>query len=100
MYLRNAWYVAAWSDEIAETLEQVTLLDDRICMFRDTGGKIVALEDACPHRKMPLTKGRRKGDTIECGYHGLTFNGTGTLHQGTGQGRDPVEREGACLSHA
>ncbi len=34
-------------------------------MFRDSAGNIVALENACPHRKLPLTKGRRKSDAVE-----------------------------------
>jgi phenylpropionate dioxygenase-like ring-hydroxylating dioxygenase large terminal subunit len=89
VFLRNAWYVAAWSDEVAEELQQVVLLNDRICMFRNSAGRIVALEDACPHRKLPLSKGRRKGDTIECGYHGLTFNGTGQCVRAPGKGGIP-----------
>ena len=58
-------------------------------MFRDSNGTIVALENACPHRKLPLTRGRRKGDTIECGYHGLTFNGTGQCVHAPGKGGIP-----------
>jgi phenylpropionate dioxygenase-like ring-hydroxylating dioxygenase large terminal subunit len=38
---------------------------------------VVALENACPHRKVPLSLGKRRGDLVECGYHGLTFNSTG-----------------------
>ncbi|MCB1429817.1 MAG: aromatic ring-hydroxylating dioxygenase subunit alpha [Nitratireductor sp.] len=89
MFLRNAWYVAAWSDEITQDLQQVILLDDRICMYRNSAGAIVALEDACPHRKLPLSKGRRKGDDVECGYHGLTFNLTGQCVRAPGKGGIP-----------
>ena len=89
MFLRNAWYVAAWGDEITEDLQEIILLEERVCMFRDSAGKIVALENACPHRKMPLTKGRRKGDAVECGYHGLTFNGMGQCIHAPGKGGIP-----------
>lgn len=89
MFLRNAWYVAAWGDEITNALQEVVLLEERVCMFRDSGGNIVALENACPHRKLPLTKGRRKGDAVECGYHGLTFNGTGQCIHAPGKGGIP-----------
>jgi vanillate O-demethylase monooxygenase subunit len=89
MFLRNAWYVAAWGDEITEELQEIVLLEERVCMFRDSKGAIVALENACPHRKLPLTKGRRKGDAVECGYHGLTFNGTGQCIHAPGQGGIP-----------
>lgn len=89
MFLKNAWYVAAWAEEITEELQQVILLNEKVCMFRDSRGVIVALEDACPHRKMPLSKGRRKGDAVECGYHGLTFNCAGQCIVAPGQGAIP-----------
>ena len=77
MYLRNSWYVAAWDHEVGAGLFPVRMLGEAIVLFRNTKGKVVALEDACPHRKLPLSMGRIKGDTVECGYHGLTFDSTG-----------------------
>jgi vanillate O-demethylase monooxygenase subunit len=38
---------------------------------------LAALEDACVHRKLPLSMGRVRGDLIECGYHGLRFDRSG-----------------------
>jgi phenylpropionate dioxygenase-like ring-hydroxylating dioxygenase large terminal subunit len=78
MFLRNAWYVAVWEEEVANALVSVELLDEKIVIFRKIDGSFAALEDSCPHRKIPLSMGRLKGDTVECGYHGLTFDGTGT----------------------
>lgn len=46
-------------------------------LYRRSNGDPAALEDACVHRKLPLSLGRIKGDTVECGYHGLTFNAAG-----------------------
>ncbi|MEM6372834.1 MAG: aromatic ring-hydroxylating dioxygenase subunit alpha [Pseudomonadota bacterium] len=89
MFLKNAWYVAAWSDEVTATLQQVILLNERICMFRTASGEVTALEDACPHRKLPLSKGRLKGETVECGYHGLTFGLNGQCVRAPGQGGIP-----------
>lgn len=77
MFLRNAWYVAAWDREITRALKPLTILDERIVFYRTTLGQVVALEDACPHRKLPLSMGRLQGDRIECGYHGLTFDAAG-----------------------
>jgi phenylpropionate dioxygenase-like ring-hydroxylating dioxygenase large terminal subunit len=77
MFLRNAWYVAAWADEVTEKLMPIEMLAERIVFYRASDGKCVALEDACPHRKLPLSMGRLINDTIVCGYHGLTFDGTG-----------------------
>ena len=78
MFLRNAWYVAAWGREIGRELTPVTILGDDIVMYRRGDRSLVALEDACPHRKLPLSMGRLMADSVECGYHGLTFDGTGT----------------------
>lgn len=78
MFLRNTWYVAARSDEIGETLKPMTILGEKIVFYRRADGAPVALEDACPHRKLPLSMGQRQGDLIVCGYHGLTFDCSGT----------------------
>ena len=77
MYLRNAWYVAALSGEIERELKPLRILGEDIVFYRTRTGKPVALEDACPHRKLPLSKGSLKEDEVECGYHGLTFNCAG-----------------------
>lgn len=78
MYLRNAWYVAGWSKDFGQNLKAETFLDQPIVFYRKSNGDPVALENNCPHRKLPLSKGRLRGDNVECGYHGLTFDGSGT----------------------
>ena len=91
MYLRNAWYVAGWSNDFTRDLREETLLGESIVFFRKENGQPVALENACPHRKLPLSKGRLKGDAIECGYHGLTFDCTGAcIAAPTQPGRIPA----------
>ena len=77
MFLRNAWYVAGWSKEFGRDLRAERLLGERIVFYRKRDGEAVALEDACPHRKLPLSKGSLKDDAVECGYHGLTFDCSG-----------------------
>ena len=76
-YIRNSWYVAGLSEDFDRTLSAVTMLEDEIVIFRDTRGKAIALEDACPHRKLPLSRGTIEGDNVVCGYHGLTFDCSG-----------------------
>ena len=58
-YLRNAWYVAAWSNEVqpGRTLAR-TLLDEPVVIYRDAEGRAAALVDRCPHRFAPLSMGR------------------------------------------
>jgi phenylpropionate dioxygenase-like ring-hydroxylating dioxygenase large terminal subunit len=76
-YLRNAWYVAAFGDELAEAPIRRVLFDMPIVMFRGESGAISALLDRCPHRFVPLSRGKVVGDHLECGYHGLRFDRSG-----------------------
>ena len=54
-----------------------TVCNQKIVLFRRTDGTVAALEDACWHRLLPLSKGRLHDDEVTCGYHGLVFNGDG-----------------------
>lgn len=76
-YLRNCWYVAGRSEDFGRELSPVRMLEDKIVIYRDTKGMAIALEDACPHRKLPLSRGTVEGDNVVCGYHGLTFGCSG-----------------------
>jgi phenylpropionate dioxygenase-like ring-hydroxylating dioxygenase large terminal subunit len=77
MFLRNCWYVAGWSRDFGHALKAQMLLSENIVFYRKANGTPVALEDACPHRKLPLSMGQLEGDSVVCGYHGLTFDCTG-----------------------
>ena len=76
-YIRNAWYAVVWADRVGRELTRHTVLGEPIVMYRLESGGIAALQDACPHRQAPLSLGKLKGDTIECGYHGMTFDRLG-----------------------
>ena len=73
MFVKNAWYIAAMSDEIGRSLLQRWILDEPVVMYRTEDGGPVALRDVCPHRSMPLSMGELLGDQLRCGYHGLVF---------------------------
>ncbi len=73
-FVRNCWYVAGRSADFTAELNAVRLLAEDIVIFRGESGEPIALEDACPHRKLPLSKGSISGSTVVCGYHGLAFN--------------------------
>lgn len=77
MFVQNQWYVAAWSREVGRDLLARTICGEPIVMFRREDGSAVALQDRCWHRLAPLSKGRLIGDVVECGYHGLVFDGDG-----------------------
>ena len=88
-FLRNTWYVAAWSGEVGRACLARKILGEPVVLYRTTAGQPVALLDRCPHRLLPLSKGTLQNDTIECGYHGLTFDSTGKCVRAPGQDRVP-----------
>jgi phenylpropionate dioxygenase-like ring-hydroxylating dioxygenase large terminal subunit len=88
MWLRNCWYVIAWGHEVppadSPDLFHRLVLGEPILVYRTAGGDIVALEDRCCHRHAPLSKGRREGDCVRCGYHGLKFDARGACVEAPG----------------
>ena len=89
-FLRNCWQVAAFSDELAEPLLPRRICGEEILFYRASTGAVVAMRDMCPHRLVPLSLGKRRGDAIECGYHGLCFGADGACVQIPGQAQIPA----------
>ena len=77
MYLKNAWYVAAWARELGDALLTRTICELPILFYRKANGDPVAIGNLCPHRFAPLDMGKKLGDTVQCGYHGMVFGETG-----------------------
>ena len=84
MLLQNYWYAVAWDHEITRAPFGRIVCGEPIMLYRQTSGALLAFEDCCPHRLLPLFKGFLEGDTLVCKYHGLKFNPRGeciTLRQ-------------------
>lgn len=93
MLIKNAWYVAAHSDEleVGGVLGR-TIAGERIVFCRRDDGTIFALEDQCPHRRAPLSMGELvEGANLRCPYHGITFDGKGTCIHVPGQASFPTD---------
>ncbi|MGE0666620.1 MAG: Rieske 2Fe-2S domain-containing protein [Sphingomonadales bacterium] len=90
-FVRNAWYVAALSDEVGVGLLERRILGEPVLLYRTAAGEAVALSATCPHRRMPLGLGRRVGDGVQCAYHGFTFDQHGDCIRVPTQAR-PVDR--------
>ena len=90
MFVKNAWYVAAWSKDVGRELLGRILLNEYVVLYRTEDGAPVALENRCPHRNLPLSEGRLIGDEIECGYHGLVFNCDGNCTHVPGSDEQPA----------
>ncbi|KRA83700.1 aromatic ring-hydroxylating dioxygenase subunit alpha [Altererythrobacter sp. Root672] len=89
-YVRNAWYVAAWSEEIADRKPfAITILEEPVVIYRGESGRLAALEDRCVHRLAPLSLGRCEGDRLRCMYHGLLYAPEGKVVEIPGQQQIP-----------
>lgn len=73
--LTGFWYRALPSDRVPRRhLRKGTLLEIPMVIGRDAEGGVFALQDACPHRGMPLSCGWFDGRQVECSYHGWKFD--------------------------
>ena len=74
----NAWYAVAWSHEVTtRSVLGRTVCDQKLALWRKPDLGIAAVEDACWHRRLPLSMGHVEGESVVCRYHGLAFDGTG-----------------------
>jgi phenylpropionate dioxygenase-like ring-hydroxylating dioxygenase large terminal subunit len=85
MFIREAWYTAAWSYEITEKPLARRLLGEPVVLYRDKTGRVGALLDACCHRGAPLSMGQVVDLGLQCGYHGLVFDRGGVCRAIPGQ---------------
>lgn len=75
MFLKNAWYGAGWSGDLAPgQLVQHFIIGEPVVLARLQDGTLVALEDRCAHRAAALSYGRVEGDSLRCMYHGVRFD--------------------------
>ena len=83
------WYPLAWSHEVKRgKTHGVTFAGEPIVLARTESGKAFALEDRCAHRQVPLHQGVVDGESIRCGYHGWTYDCSGTCIDVPYLGRD------------
>ena len=76
-YPRRQWWMAAWSNEVQRSVLGRTILGEKVVLYRTESGEAVCPSGICPHRMYPLEKGRLVGDSLQCGYHGITFDASG-----------------------
>ena len=85
-FIRNAWYMAAWADQIGDKPFARTVCGEPIVFYRDRASRsIAALQDRCCHRGAPLSLGEVTDQGLCCGYHGLVFDNCGTCIHAPGQ---------------
>ena len=67
MLLRDAWYIAAWADEIGGQPLARRICNEPVVLFRDGTGRAAALADRCCHRGAPLHMGAVVEEGLQCG---------------------------------
>lgn len=80
--MRQHWMPACMIEEVAEpdgAPLRVRLLGEKIVVFRDTEGRVGALDELCPHRRASLVFGRNEECGLRCLYHGWKFDVNGNI---------------------
>ena len=73
----DCWWVAATTDEVTAALLPRRLLGTSVLLYRRRSGDVVALEDRCAHRQLPLSLGSLADDDVVCRYHGFRYGPDG-----------------------
>jgi nitrite reductase/ring-hydroxylating ferredoxin subunit len=68
------WLRVGPSDELGPALVRRTLLGRHVGFFRDSGGRLHAIEVACRHQNGDLTLGERCGTLVTCPRHGWVYD--------------------------
>ena len=79
--LARAWHLVGQARQLRRQPRPFQLLGTPLVLFRTRAGQTGALLDRCPHRNVPLSKGRVAGDCLACPYHGWQFDTRGVCRQ-------------------
>ena len=81
-WLTDSWYLAVLSRDLAPGRQiRRIILGEPVLLGRTQAGTPFALRDVCPHRLVPLSRGKQMetdGETtVQCPYHGWRFGTDG-----------------------
>jgi phenylpropionate dioxygenase-like ring-hydroxylating dioxygenase large terminal subunit len=78
--LPGQWYVIAKSSQIQPGAAfAAQALGQKLVLWRTAEGVLHCVEDYCPHRGAPLSRGQVRGENIGCAYHGVQVDGDGVV---------------------
>ncbi len=91
--LRHYWMPAALNEELIgkRPVVPVTLMGERLVLFRDQGGRLGLIGRHCPHRGTDLCYGRLEDNGLRCPFHGWHFDATGRCLE------QPAEPDGSRM---
>src|SRR5207237_5970855 len=94
-----AWFLAARGDGLPRGAPLARAVNGvPVVLYRDSTGRVAALEDRCPHKNVALSLGRVRRDTLQCWYHGWRFNRIGVVVDVPCH--SPTEKVPACAVRA
>lgn len=75
MAVSPLWHPVAAAQMLrgGQNIVAALLAGQPLALWRSGSGAVQAWEDRCPHRGVPLSMGRVKGDQLACAYHGWQF---------------------------
>ncbi len=77
-YLRNHWLPVAEIVDVAPgRAKTITIMNQRLTLFRGTSGAPHVVADLCAHRGTSLATGWVEDDCIRCFYHGWRYQADG-----------------------
>jgi len=78
MAMLDYWHPVLRSGELPRgRAVPVRLAGRAVALYRPGPGRVAALDDVCPHRRMRLSAGKVCGGRLACPYHGWTFDACG-----------------------
>jgi len=97
----NAWYKVGFSGEFkTEELQRHIICEKFLVFWRTAEGEVVAFDDRCCHKRMPISAGRfLEGGLVECPYHGLAFNSEGKCVKIPSAPGAPIPKRARLLSY-
>lgn len=66
--------VVAKVSEVNDGEKKEVRVNGKAILLINNGGKFFAIDARCPHKKLPLSKGKVDGTIITCAFHGSKFN--------------------------
>jgi len=76
----NYWYAVEHDSALAKgAVQEVKFWGQSVALYRDSNGRLHAVEDRCAHRQLKLSIGVVVGERLVCQYHGWEYNGCGEL---------------------
>jgi vanillate O-demethylase monooxygenase subunit len=85
-----AWYAVAETSDLNDNKpHNVNVWGKDYVIWKTSDNKYNALEDICPHRGVPLSRGCIIDGEVQCPYHGFQFSGTGNLTKVPGMNFQP-----------